>query len=175
MTLGTQIVDALRRLAAEGPQAAGALVWDEQERRIGVAAADAHARLDLADYDRYSVTLRALEVSLAPRAAAEDPHAELSGRAAAVIRRLAYLEEPLAVWELDGRELAAQLRSSPPQREGEELTYWEITLRTGEQPLAHAARYRWAPGMAEREAVVYPATFALIGRIADSLAAALAE
>lgn len=167
MTLGKQMVDTLRQLAAEKPAAASP--------ELVVEAEGAHAQLDMADCDRYSVAMRGMEVGLGPRAAAEDPREELSARAAAAIRRLAYLEEPLAVWELDGRELAAQLRSSPPQRDGEEVTYWEVALQAGERPLARIARYRWAPGMAEREPVVYPATFALVGRIADSLAAALAE
>ena len=43
----------------------------------------------------------------------------------------------------------AQLRSSPPQRDADERSYWEVTLWAG-QPRAHVARYRWAPGMAER-------------------------
>jgi hypothetical protein len=36
-------------------------------------------------------------------------------------------------------------------------------------------RYRWAPGMTEREALAYPATFALVGRLVDSLAMAIQE
>src|SRR6266508_930063 len=97
-----------------------------------------------------------------------DTRAYLSAAAAAVARGLSFLEEPLAVWELDGSEGMAELRSSPPLREGDEISYWEVTL-TAAQPSARAARYRWAPGMAEREIVAYPATFALLGRMADVL------
>lgn len=167
MTLGKHVIEALRHLAANGAGLAGG-------QPLAADAPGALARLDLADYDRYSAAVRALRVELEPRAAPEDPRAALSARAAAVIRQLSYLEEPLAVWELDGGERAAQLRSSPPQREGDELSYWEVTLNAGERPAAEIARYRWAPGMPEREVVVYPATFGLIGRIADSLADALA-
>ncbi|HNP70490.1 MAG TPA: hypothetical protein PKK15_05255, partial [Kouleothrix sp.] len=98
----------------------------------------------------------------------------LSAAAAAAARRLSFLEEPLAVWELDGGEGMAQLRSSPPQRDAGEVSYWEVTLWAAE-PRAQVARYRWAPGMAEREALAYPATFALLGRMADALADALRE
>ncbi|HWQ11306.1 MAG TPA: hypothetical protein VNL77_00825 [Roseiflexaceae bacterium] len=164
MALGKQLVAALRRLDAGGTE--GPLV---------VAHGQASARLELADRDRYSAAVRSLEVALGEREAPADARAELSARAAALIRRLSYLEEPLAVWELEGGERLAQLRSSPPQREGEEVAYWEVTLRAAERPTASIARYRWAPGMPEREVVVYPATFALIGRLADSLEAALAE
>ena len=175
MTLGKQMVATLKRLAADGPEAVGTLAWSDGERRIGVESAESQAQLDFADHDRYSVALRSLEVERAERPAPEDARAELSARAAAVIRQLSYLEEPLAVWELESGERTAQLRSSPPQREGEEISYWEVALRGGERPAASIARYRWAPGMPERESVVYPATFALIGRIAGSLDAALAE
>jgi hypothetical protein len=99
--------------------------------------------------------------------------AYLSATAAEVARRLSFLEEPLAVWELDGGERAAQLRSAPPQREGDAVTYWEVTLWAGDQPGARAIRYQWSPGMAEREVLAYPATFALVARMADGLAAAL--
>jgi hypothetical protein len=182
MALGKQMVDTLKRLAAEGPEAVNTLAWDAGARRVCVDAEGAHARLDLADHDRYSVALRALEVTLDPRTPAEDARAEwqshpqsvLHARAADVIRRLSFLEEPLAVWELDGAERTAQLRSAPPQREAEEISYWEVTLRAGEAPSASIARYRWTPGMPEREELVYPATFALIGRISQSLEAALA-
>jgi hypothetical protein len=58
-------------------------------------------------------------------------------------------------------------------REGEEVSYWEVTLWAGDEPGARAVRYHWAPGMAEREVVAYPATFALVARMADSLAEAL--
>jgi hypothetical protein len=175
MTLGKQMVAVLRRLAAEGPESVTALAWSDDERRIGVEAAGASAALDLADHDRYSVALRTLTVRLGASAPAEDAHAALSARAAEMAQRLSYLEEPLAVWELERTGGQAQLRSSPPQREAEELWYWEVTLQVGEQLSASIARYRWAPGMPEREQVVYPASFATVGRITDSLAAALAE
>jgi hypothetical protein len=49
-----------------------------------------------------------------------------------------------------------------------------VTLRTGSQPGARLMRYRWLPGMREREVVAYPATFALVARMIDSLAEGLA-
>jgi hypothetical protein len=97
----------------------------------------------------------------------------MSAVAAEVARRLSFLEEPLAVWELDGGECMAQLRSSPPLREGDAVTYWEVTLWGGDEPGARAVRYHWSPGMVEREVLAYPATFALIARMADGMADAL--
>jgi len=172
MSLGKQMIEQLR-LLAEGKTVLQLMpAADAEYRRLVTVADGQEARLEFFDHDRYSVALRALEVGAAANVAG-DPRAYLSAAAAEVARRLGYLEEPLAVWELDGREGMAQLRSSPPLREGDEVSYWEVTLTAGAQPGARAVRYRWAPGMAEREVVVYPATFALVARMADSLAAAL--
>lgn len=161
MTIGNVLTKHLRELPADAPQP------------LEVSNGLLHTELAFLDRDRYSVTMRELTVG-ADTGAPEDARAFLSAAAAAVARRLSFLEEPLAAWELDGGEGMAQLRSSPPQREADEIAYWEVTLWAG-QPRAHAARYRWAPGMVERELVAYPATFALLGRMADALAEALGE
>ena len=168
MSIGKQITERLRRLA-DGDQA---VLQVGDEKRLMVQGTPVHASLVFFDHDRYSVTLRELTVGTG-RAAPSDARSYLSASAAEVARRLSFLEEPLAVWELDGGERVAQLRSSPPLREGEEVSYWEVTLWAGNLPGARAIRYHWAPGMAEREVIAYPATFALIARMADGLAEAL--
>jgi hypothetical protein len=171
MSLGKQMIEQLRLLAAGEPTPAK-LPTGGDLFKIVTTDEPTQATLEFFDYDRYSVTLRALDMhNGAP--VAGDVRTYLSARAAAIARQLSYLEEPLAVWELDGSEKVAQLRSSPPQREGDEVSYWEVTLWAGEQSGARIVRYRWALGMAEREVVAYPATFALVGRLADSLVAAL--
>ena len=168
MSLGKQMIEQLRLLAA-----ADTVFGGDPHKILTVIDGPAQATLEFFDYDRFSVTLRTLDVG--GGSFEGDARAYLSARAAEIARRLSYLEEPLAVWELDGGERVAQLRSSPPQREGEEISYWEITLAAGARPGARMARYRWAPGMAEREVVAYPAAFALVGRMVDSLAAALKD
>lgn len=165
MSVGKALVKQLGELPG------GAVASAEGETLV-VASLPAYVRITFFDRDRFSVTLRDLAVG-AELPEPGDMRAFLSAAAAEVARRLSFLEEPLAVWELDGGERVAQLRSSPPQREGQELLYWEVTLSAGPQASARAVRYRWAPGMAERELVAYPATFALLGRMADALAAAL--
>jgi hypothetical protein len=168
MSIGKQVIERLQQLAG-GDRAA---LEGGDEHTLVVAGEPLHAKLAFFDYDRYSVTLRELTIGAAG-GAAQDARAYLSATAAEVARRLSFLEEPLAVWELDGGEKIAQLRSSPPLREGDDVSYWEVTLWAGPEPGARAVRYRWASGMAEREVLAYPATFALIGRMADALAAAL--
>lgn len=167
MTIGKQVVEQLRQIAsgAAAPSDGTPLVVTDQAY---------HAQVSFSDRDRYSLALHELALgSDAPAPA--DTHAYLSAAAAAVARRLSFLEEPLAVWELDGGECSAQLRSSPPLREGDDISYWEVVLTAGAQTSARATRYRWTPDMTEREVIAYPATFALIGRMTDALADALVE
>jgi hypothetical protein len=168
MSIGKQITEQLRRLA-DGDQA---VLEHGAENTLLVQDAPLRAKLEFSDRDRYSLTLRELTVG-ADGAVPSDARAYLSATAAEVARRLSFLEEPLAVWELDGGERVAQLRSSPPQRDGDTVAYWEVTLWSGDEPGARAVRYQWSPGMAEREVLAYPATFALIARMADGLADAL--
>jgi hypothetical protein len=168
MSIGKQITERLRRLA-DGDRT---VLEAGTENTLLVLDAPLRAQLEFSDHDRYSVALRELTIG-AGGAAPLDARAYLSATAAEVARRLSFLEEPLAVWELDGGERTAQLRSSPPLREGDAVAYWEVTLWAGDEPGARAVRYHWSPGMAEREVLVYPATFALIARVADGLADAL--
>lgn len=171
MSIGTHLTERLRAMAAAHGDTQG-LLHDEHGQRLVVADGATQAMLSFADHDRYSVTLRTLKIG-AGQLAGHDVRAYFSATAAEIIRRLSFLEEPLAVWELDGGQQLAQLRSSPPERMGEEVSYWEVALTAGEQPAAQISRYRWAPGCVERELVAYPATFGLVARMADGLAEAL--
>jgi hypothetical protein len=168
MSIGKQITERLRRLA-DGDRA---VLEVGIENTLLALDASLRAKLEFSDHDRYSLALRELTV-WAGGAEPDDSRAYLSATAAEVAHRLSFLEEPLAVWELDGGERVAQLRSSPPQHEGDTVAYWEVTLWAGDELGARAVRYQWSPGMTEREVLAYPATFALIARMADGLAAAL--
>ncbi len=134
MSIGKQITEQLRRLA-EGDRTvleAGA------ENTLVVLDAPLRAQLEFSDHDRYSVALRELTIETGG-ATPLDARGYLSATAAEVARRLSFLEEPLAVWELDGGERTAQLRSSPPLREGESVAYWEVTLWAGDERGARSA------------------------------------
>jgi hypothetical protein len=65
------------------------------------------------------------------------------------------------------------LRSDPPYHDGQRLTYWEVLIWANPHPRARLTRYRWQAGNQDREALVYPATFASLGRIAQDLALSL--
>jgi hypothetical protein len=179
MTLAKLMTAELRRLGAD-PSALAAIPADEAGVRtfdIGGADGAPSARVALFDADRYSASLRMITVAAGQLPPLGDEpgtaDARLATLASGVIAQLAYLEEPLAVVERDAAEAQAQIRSHPPLREDEQLSYWEVALTVGERPSASIARYHWAPGMPEREPQPYPAAFPLVARIVDSLAAAL--
>ncbi|GAB4204163.1 MAG: hypothetical protein OHK0022_29040 [Roseiflexaceae bacterium] len=172
MSLGKLLADQLRQFGADP------LPLDPDSGADHHVRASAHetagAQVAFFDGDRYSISLRALSVGRLT-APAHDTRARLNTAADAIVRRLGFLEEPLAVWEVEHSELLAQLRSAPPLREGEELFYWEVELSAEDTLRATIGRFRWSPGMVEREGVPYPATFAMVARITDALEAALAD
>jgi hypothetical protein len=133
--------------------------------------------LSLGDWDRYSATLRRLEVN--QETALNSGQIRVIGYleqcAQQVIRRITYLEEPLAVLEFDREGSVVQLRSYPPRHDGEALIYWEVEVSAQSRPMACLARYHWRPGQPERESLAHPVTFATLGRLAQDLALTLAE
>lgn len=175
MSLGKQLVERLRGLGGDARRERPVLVESGgvSYYSTGIWLGPMRAVLEFGDHDRFSVTLRALEIGTgrAPDAA---PQEYLSERAARIAERLSYLEEPLVIWELSGDEGVAQLRSGPPQRDGDMIGYWEIVLKAGEEASARLSRYEWRTGSPDRALAEYPATFSTLGRIADDLAACLA-
>jgi hypothetical protein len=170
MNLSKLITSELRRLGAAQTPVEGV-------RTITLGGVDnlPAVRLELADLDRYSAALHRITIgaAFAPPASHAAAQAQLSSIAQAVIDQLDYLEEPLAVVESDVGEGVSQVRSNPPQRDENELSYWEVQLNLTSEPGASLTRYRWAPELPEREVQPYPVAFAHLGRIAESLAAAL--
>ena len=86
MSIGKQMIEQLRRLA-QGELTA---LEDGDRRVLAVPSAPVAARLEFFDHDRYSVTMRSLEVgSEAP--ADGDVRAYLSATAAEIARLATYL------------------------------------------------------------------------------------
>jgi hypothetical protein len=185
MAISKTLTSELKRLAADSAAVDALPTTDEGARLLDLPAAEGQpaARLELFDLDRFSVSLRRLTLAAGalppidralPDAAARR-NAQLSALADAVIARLSYLEEPLALVEADAGEGQAQLRSSPPLREDGTISYWEVAISAGADTALSLARYHWSPEMPERESLPYPAASPQLGRLADSLAAALAS
>jgi hypothetical protein len=178
MKLSKRVVKQLEQLASTGPAEIEAVILSDRLGGYIVSVpADGQepgAAITVEAYDRYSAGLRQLEVSFDQLSADASRGADyLRHCAEQITRRLTYLEEPLALLELAAEDKLAQLRSQPPHQEDESLTYWEALIWAEPQPHLKLARYRWTPGQAEREQVVYPATFATVGRIAQDLALSL--
>lgn len=173
MSPGKKLMEQLRLLARDGAETTRLQrLAHNGTMQLVLHDAEYVVRLELGDYDRYSVTLYTLEVGQ-QHASIVPETGSLSAYAAQIVQHLSYLEEPLAVCELDESAQVAQVRSFPPQRQDAAVFYWEVMLRANPDRGATITRYHWAPGMVEREVVAYPATFALVARITDSLHAAL--
>lgn len=180
MNLQQRVVKQLEQLVAKGPQNIEAVLQESPEAGyiIGIPTEDkgAGVSLSLADYDRYSVTLRHLAVyDNSFVVDVNDTEDYLRRTATDITRRLSYLEEPLALLELNTVDGVAQLRSNPPDNGPDDSTYWEVSISVAPHPQAKLARYRWTAGNRERTPVTYPATFAILGRLAKDLAASLSD
>ena len=129
----------------------------------------------LQDYDRYSVILRKLEVNLNDSSLKKEKVDTYLRRCAEELtNRLTYFEEPMSLFELDTTAGQAQLRTKPVQ-ENDAVLYWEVFIEAASKLRATLTRYRWTPDHREREAIGYPATFVLVGRIATDLAESLLD
>ncbi len=166
-------------MAAKGPEHIGAVVQKTPEPGyiVGIPAEDERAgvSLNVADYDRYSVTLQHLEAQDNSLTINEDDtESYLRQCATEITKRLVYLDEPLTLLELNIVDGVAQLRSAPPKNTPDESTYWEIFVQATPHPRAKLTRHHWtAATPAQRSLVTYPATFATLGRLAEDLAASL--
>lgn len=181
MTLGKYVKEQLYGLASDKPVTSknksvwGAVPSAEMEdaqtpQQVAMTYEGYEVEITCCNYDRHSAEM----YNLAITTDGANKGDRLESRATALIQRLSYLEEPLAVCELDESDKTLQLRSRPPQRDGKEITYWEVQVQdvateASNRTTTSITRYRWQPGMVEREAVAYPATFAFVGRLTDSL------
>ena len=180
MDISQKVIERLEQLVTKGPKQAEAVLFDldqEQGYIVGVPVEEDNLgiALTLQGYDRYSVILHNLEMNYPHTARGNHKNQNLRAYAEEIIERLSYLEEPLALVELDRAEGIAQLRSNPPRAEKDQSTYWEVLVRSKPYLQVSLARYQWTPDHPERTRVAYPATFATLGRIAQDLAECLSE
>jgi hypothetical protein len=84
--------------------------------------------------------------------------------------RLTYLMEPIRPIEIDADACVAQLRSSPPQRDDDGRSYYELTVRRGGE--IALVRYRKEPG-AVRQQIPANVTREVLLRLVDDFEAVL--
>lgn len=183
MDIREQLIEQLKQFAAKGLKQAEAVIQNSAESSYIVGALSETdegigASLNLADYDRFSVALRSLEIfNKTSTIHADEVKSYLQQSTKAIVDKLTYLEEPLELLELDPIEGIAQLRSNPPLTnvDESEVTYWEVFLRVSPHPHVKLARYHWSADTGDRVVVAYPATFTTLGRIAEDLVIGLTQ
>lgn len=153
--------NTLHRVTAAGP--AGDLTcWVSQVEAIGL-------RLRRLEFARAPSSTGASSTGAASTSAASTGAGPetLKRRAEQLAERLSYLQEPLALIELDGERGEAQVRSFPPRAEGRERAYFELAL-TGD---GKVSLQRFLARHGKREAIDACVTRETLLRLVDDVVA----
>ena len=108
---------------------------------VDVTAGNRRLTCDLVERNSLAVALQALRVATPELAGASS--ASLERMAKDLSARLTYLMEPIRPIEIDADACVAQLRSSPPQRDDDGRSYYELVVRRGGEILL--CRFRKEP------------------------------
>ena len=137
------------------------------ERTLDVAEGDQRLRCDLTVVDTLGCAFTRFELRSGKLASASiDQLKKVSEGLAA---RLTYLLEPIKLIEVDADQCVAQLRSSPPQREPEMTTYYELLVRRGGE--LTLCRWMKAPA-SERQSVAAQVTREVFLRLVNDFSTA---
>src|SRR3954462_13798588 len=98
---------------------------------VAVAESPRELTCDIAQADSLAVSFNGLQLATNELASADATKLERIGKALA--QRLNYLIEPVAPIEIDATACVVQLRSSPPQRDDDGRSYYELIVRRGGQ------------------------------------------
>jgi len=129
--------DFERELAILGNGGAATLAVEAKSRTL---------TCDLVERNTLAVSFNFLRLATAELASADAAKLERIGKALAA--KLTYLMEPIAPIEIDADACIVQLRSSPPQRDDDGRSYYELIVRRGGEIVLH--RYRKENGDARR-------------------------
>jgi hypothetical protein len=135
-----------------------------------VDISDAPRRLmcELVERNSLAVAFQTLRVTTPELGNASS--ADLERIAKAISERLTYLMEPIRPIEIDADACVAQLRSSPPQRDDDGRSYYELLARRGGE--IALSRYRKEPG-SPRQQIAANVTREVLLRLADDFEAVL--
>jgi hypothetical protein len=129
--------DFERELANLGDGGAATLAVEARPRTL---------TCDIVERNSLAVSFNYLRLATEGLASADATKLESIGRALAA--KLTYLMEPIAPIEIDTDACVVQLRSSPPQRDDDGRSYYELLVRRGGEVALH--RYRKENGDARR-------------------------
>jgi hypothetical protein len=123
---------------------------------------------DVVESNSLAVSFNQLRLATSELASADAAELERIGKALA--GRLTYLMEPIAPIEIDASACVVQLRSSPPQRDDDGRSYYELTVRRGGE--IGLTRYRKENGSA-RQQIAATVTREVLLRLAGDFCAVL--
>jgi hypothetical protein len=150
MTLRMQLDHELNHIGAGGTTT------------VDVTAGNRRLTCDLVERNTLAVAFQALRVATPELAGATSN--SLERMAKSLSERLTYLMEPIRPIEIDADACIAQLRSSPPQRDDDGRSYYELTVRRGGE--IALTRYRKEPGT-PRQQIPANVTREVLLRLAD--------
>src|SRR4051794_27645856 len=114
-----------------------------------VAVHESPRQLSCDVVERNSLAVSFNQLCLATDELATADAAKLERIGKALAGRLTYLMEPIAPIEIDAAACVMQLRSSPPQRDDDGRSYYELTVRRGGE--ISLARFRKENGGARHQ------------------------
>ena len=150
--------------------------FDQELAKLGsgeavtVAVEDSPRQLTCDIVERNALAVLFDRLNLATTELASATPADLERIGKALADRLTYLMEPIAPIELDADACVVQLRSSPPQRDDDGRSYYELIARRGGE--ISLARYRKENGNARRQ-IAATVTREVLMRLAADFCAAL--
>jgi hypothetical protein len=145
-------------------QALAALPAGGQEQLLSVQAGDRRITCQIEALDSLGCAFTRLAVEAPALAAASID--ELKAVSEKLAARLNYLLEPIGPVEVDGLACQVQLRSKPPQKDDEGVSYYELLVRRGEISLRRFKAGNGGP----RQAIAAHVTREVLLRLADDLA-----
>jgi hypothetical protein len=117
---------------------------------IAVEARPQTLTCDIVERNALAVSFNVLRLATAELASADAARLERIGKALAA--KLTYLMEPISPIEIDADACVVQLRSSPPQRDDDGRSYYELLVRRGGE--IALTRFRKENGDARRPIAV---------------------
>jgi hypothetical protein len=135
---------------------------------VAVHDSPRHLTCDVVERNSLAVSFNQLRLATDELASADAAKLERIGKALA--GRLTYLMEPIAPIEIDAAACVVQLRSSPPQRDDDGRSYYELTVRRGGD--IALARFRKENGGA-RQQIAATVTREVLLRLVGDFAAVL--
>ena len=155
MKLQHQFEHELSKLSAQGP-ATITIVASPRE-------------LTCETVERNSLAVSFNQLRLATRELGDAKAADLERIGKALAERLTYLMEPIAPIEIDEAACVLQLRSTPPQRDDDGRSYYELLVRRGGE--ITLARFRKENGTGRRKIATTVTREVLVRLVGDFCAA----